>query len=76
MKLFMLVLTKQVESRPIVSKLVVLSRQVESLEVLSRQVEALVFQSRQVEFPGCCLDWKGPDNFLHDELGHFSLLYK
>ena len=49
MKLFMLVLTKQVESRPIMFNLVVLSRQVESLEVLSWQVEALVLLSRRVE---------------------------
>ena len=47
-KLFMLVVTKQVESRPIMSKLVVLSRQVESLRILSRHVESLVLLSRQV----------------------------
>ena len=42
-KLFMLVVTKQVESRPIMS---VLSRQVESsLELLSGQVESLVTAS-------------------------------
>ena len=46
-KLSMLLVTKQVESRPIMS---VLSRQAESsLEVLSGQVESLVVLSRQVE---------------------------
>ena len=35
-KLFMLVVTKQVESRPIMSELVPLSRQVGSLGMLSR----------------------------------------
>ena len=35
-KLFMLVVPKQVVSRPIMSKLVVLSRQVEALGVMSR----------------------------------------
>ena len=46
--LFMLVVTKQVESRPIMSELVVLSRQVESQRILSRHVESLVVLSRQV----------------------------
>ena len=48
-KPFMLVVTKLVESRPIMSKLKMLSRQVESRDMLSRQVESLVGLSSKVE---------------------------
>ena len=45
----MLLLTKQVESRPILSELVVLSGQAKSLELLSRQVEPLAVMSLEVD---------------------------